>query len=80
MECHTKRVFVAQLVRASDCGSEGRRFKSTRTPHGEVIGFDRNVEIIKRVRQLWKDTEKLLTGVQATPLFPIFDMETAIAA
>ena len=26
-------VVVAQLVRASDCGSEGRRFNSDQSPH-----------------------------------------------
>ncbi len=28
-------VCVAQLVRASDCGSEGRRFDPDRAPQGE---------------------------------------------
>lgn len=28
-------VSVAQLVRASDCGSEGRGFKSHRSPHSK---------------------------------------------
>lgn len=31
-------VGVAQLVRASDCGSEGRGFESRRPPHMRALG------------------------------------------
>ena len=30
-------VHIVQLVRTSDCGSEGRRFESDYVPHGEVV-------------------------------------------
>jgi hypothetical protein len=33
-----KMVVVAQLVRASDCGSEGRRFESGHPPHPATCG------------------------------------------
>ena len=29
-------VHIVQLVRTSDCGSEGRRFESDYVPHGEM--------------------------------------------
>ena len=30
-------VRIVQLVRTSDCGSEGRRFEFVYAPHGEVV-------------------------------------------
>ncbi len=34
-----RMVVIAQLVRASDCGSEGRRFKSGWPPNPHLVGF-----------------------------------------
>lgn len=36
---HVKTEIVAQLVRASDCGSEGRGFKSHQSPLKRAVGF-----------------------------------------
>lgn len=33
-------LFVAQLVRAPDCGSGGREFKSRQTPHSSMAQLD----------------------------------------
>jgi hypothetical protein len=36
---HLNTVAVAQLVRASDCGSEGRGFETPQSPHTELLYF-----------------------------------------
>ncbi len=34
-------VIVAQLVRASDCGSEGRGFETPHSPKGKIVVYMR---------------------------------------
>ena len=46
-------VVVAQLVRASDCGSEGRRFETGHPPRNRPIE-NRAVFLLSNIKVNWK--------------------------
>ena len=52
-ECYELMVAVAQLVRASGCGPEGRRFKSGQSPHfcGSRLFLDESFFFVEQRRQ-----------------------------
>ena len=46
-------VAVAQLVRASDCGSEGRGFDSPLSPHASVVKLVNTLGLRSSAKCLW---------------------------
>lgn len=64
-----KMVGIAQLVRASDCGPEGRRFNSDFPPHNSS-GLRRELRYASVVQRLVYKFSKLGTRVRFSPLAP----------